>query len=305
MWKKFINFLVIGALAYCLILIFSQNDKRAINNNGLSPNALVFPTKSSESLRSALAKIEHSTQDDDQFQLQFITSSDIVYIYDKGITLNLPLNEGRKFSNEDFIADVPLAIVGKDVKKNVYLNQLQNYYILGKKYISIIGFTGFRETKQLNSKVFISVNSHNLPQNVKLKQLTVVGDGPKIIEHSNKFRKIFHSSKEKKFLSSEIPIIGSGWLKHSWIFIFSDLLVMTIMIIVIAIQFETYSKSSRKHIDLWIAVIDLIFVSIALFIGLKMQYIINGYIISFVVYISTLIEIWLGHYLANYKILTI
>ena len=62
MWKRFINFLMIGLLLYGLIFIFSQNDQRSnrvrLNNNSLSTTALVFSSRSNTTLKEALTEIE-------------------------------------------------------------------------------------------------------------------------------------------------------------------------------------------------------------------------------------------------------
>ncbi|BDR58373.1 hypothetical protein [Xylocopilactobacillus apicola] len=308
MWKKIANFLVIGLLAYCLVVIFSQNDKRSnrvrLNNNGLSTNALVFPTKSKTTVKSALKKVENSMQDDDQFQLQFIAPNKVIYVFSKGMAMNLPLTQGRRFALEDFNADVPFALVGRDVKTNVYLTELQNYYLLDGHYISAIGFTGSSQTDQLNKKVFVSVNSRSMPLDLKLNQVKVVGDGPKVIEHPKHFKKIFKAQGEKKFLPSEIPIIGSGWLKHSWVFILLDLLVIMMMIVAVAYQFEIDSKSEKKHADLLTVLLDLVLVTFILVVGLKTQYIINDYFLAFVLYLAMVLSVGLGDYLSKYKMLT-
>lgn len=308
MWKKIINLFVIGLLVYFLIGTFSQNDKRSnrvrLDNNGLSNNALVFPTQSNDSVKEALTNVEKSIKEDDQFQIQFIASNNITYVFSKGILMNLPLTQGRKFTLEEFNADVPLAMVGSNVKDNVYLTQLQNYYRLNDQYISIVGFTGSDETKKLNEKIFISVNSRSMPTNLRLNQVKVVGDGPEVIEHPGHFASIFHSPKGRKFLPSEIPIIGSGWLKHSWVFFLSGIILFIFMVLAIVWQFENTGNNKKKYVDLKNIILDVLIVSVVLAIGIQTKYIINKYILIAVVYLFLLLSIGLGRYLARYEILT-
>lgn len=307
MWKKIIKFLVVGLLMYGLIFAFSQNDQRAnrvrLNNNGLSTAALVFPSKSKASLKETLTKIEEKTNPDDQFQLQFITDKQVVYVYAHGYLMNLPLTAGRNFTNEDFLTSVPLAVVGKEVKKHLYSTNKENYYELNQHYISIIGYTGSPETELLNRRVFISVNSSNVPKDLKLKQLTIVGDGPMVVDKTPEFRRIFHAKNEHKFLFSELPLIGSGWLKHSWGFILAIVVIFVLLVIVVDYQFEFYNQKRRRWANLRIIIGDFLLVTFVLWLGLRTQYIMNHYFLTFFVYLFSISGVGLGHYFAHYRFL--
>lgn len=307
MWKRFINFLMIGLLLYGLIFIFSQNDQRSnrvrLNNNSLSTTALVFSSRSNTTLKEALTEIEKKAKKNDQFQFQFMTNNKVVFVYAHGYMMNLPLTSGRNFNNEDFLTTVPLALVGKDVKKNLYLTSNENYYKLGKQYISVIGETGSNETNKLNRKIFISINSSNLPQNPKLRDLTIVGDGPKVVDKTKEFRHIFHAFKEHKYLYSEIPLIGSGWLRHSWLFFLMIIVIFILLIVLFDYQFELGIQKFHKWSSLKIIFLDLLLVTLVLWIGLKTQYIMNHYFLIFFIYSLTILGIGISRYLLPYQLL--
>lgn len=80
-------------------------------------------------------------------------------VFYKGDAIIPPVIEGRFISEEECLIREPLAVVGKEYKKDIYSENGKNFIdYLGKKY-EVIGIVGMDQDSTLDSLVFVNLGS--------------------------------------------------------------------------------------------------------------------------------------------------
>lgn len=232
----FINILIACLLVFAGVVISkedSSNYQNLMNRGNIYEGALIYPTKSKQTVPHVLKRIKQKKITG--FQMYFIKKSDpnISYVYMSRDIKELPMNTGRYFTKQNFDSQIPFVILGSEKFKTVYKPQTQPYYKIGNKFYSVLGSVGFKNTDQLNNHVFIST-SPKQKSKAKVKNYQVVLDG-EVLRHPENITKIKHVLRAKKPYRSanHINHIQQSWLSH-WGIATSLLLVIAIAVLVLS-----------------------------------------------------------------------
>lgn len=191
------NLIINLTIIFILILagfLVSHNDtrnyQRLMDRGDIHDGALIFPSKSKQSIPTVLKKMQQKRLHN--FQIYFIQKKnpDLSYVYMSQHLTKVPMTSGRYFTENDFQSPIPFIILGQDLYKVAYKPQAQVYYQLYGNYYSVIGAAGMNNTKKLNQHIFISAspNQHNHTQ---IHHYQVVVDG-NILHHPQNLKKMQH-----------------------------------------------------------------------------------------------------------------
>lgn len=230
-----INLVVIIVLLVAGLLV-SKNDmrnyQRLMDRGNIQDGALIFPSRSQQSIPTALRKMQaHNLHD---FQIYFIQKKNpnLSYVYMSKHLTKVPMNSGRYFSENDFASPIPFVVLGKDVYKNTYKPQTQPYFQMDNNYYSVIGSVGMTNTKKLNRHIFIST-SPNQYDKTQLKHYQIVVDG-NILHHPQHLKQMQHILKAHHLYRSanKINNIHQTWWIRWGVTLF-DLLALAIVVIIL------------------------------------------------------------------------
>lgn len=214
--KLVLDVLFVGVVVLGLLVI-SQRAKsmysERLNHNSLSQKAVIFKTKSHQSIQSTIQAIDQTKLNN--FQVQFNVNNHLSYVYAKGKQANVPLKDGRFFSNYDFKSRIPVVVVGQSRVNELYQPASQAYYQTKNRYLSVIGVVGTNQTTSLDQHVFISASPEFVLNNRALNQVTVLVDDQQIGSHLKEYQKIFKTKSISNLTPKNTPIIGVNWLREN------------------------------------------------------------------------------------------
>lgn len=121
--KLVLDVLFVGVVVLALLVVISQRAKsmysERLNHNSLSQKAVIFKTKSHQSGFNQRSK-RLTRPNANNFQVQFNVNNHLSYVYAKGKQANVPLKDGRFFSNYDFKSRIPVVVVGQSRVNELY-----------------------------------------------------------------------------------------------------------------------------------------------------------------------------------------
>ncbi|WP_155287192.1 ABC transporter permease [Lacticaseibacillus zhaodongensis] len=196
--------ILVALLAVLAGLVWSQGDQSEyadmLSNGGMSDQALVYHSQSSESLQKTLQKLDASKKMQN-YQVQFTISKHVSYFFAKGSYRSLPLQNGHFFSADDFHSSLPVAVVGSNVAKRLYLTANQKYLHRNGRYINVIGTVGTQQGNALNDHEFISASTESDNGGLRQKDVTIMVDGADII-HTTTLSRIFGGAHGRRLIYS-------------------------------------------------------------------------------------------------------
>lgn len=217
--------IVLNILMICLLVlagvVVSKNDLRnyqtLMDRGNIREDALIFPSRSRQSIPTVLRKFEQKNVQ--HYQINFIQKKNpnLSYVYMSHNVKTLPMTNGRFFSASDFQSPIPFVVLGRDLGKKTYKPQYQAYYQLNHNYYSVIGYTGLSNTTKLNQHIFISTSpqQHNHTQ---IRHYQIVIDG-QLLNHPQKLKKvqaILHASYPYRSANQINNIKQSWWQRWGW-----------------------------------------------------------------------------------------
>ncbi|UQS83555.1 hypothetical protein [Bombilactobacillus thymidiniphilus] len=232
--------IIINILIACLLVVagsvVAKNDTRnyhtQMDRGNIQDGALIFPSRSKQSIPQALRSLEKKHLKN--YQIYFIQkrNPNLSYVYMSQTISRLPMDSGRYFTESDFRSAIPFAILGQSIYKKAYKPQSQAYYKVNNDYYSVLGSTGLKSTNNLNKHVFISASPQQ-KNKTKLKNYQIVVDGA-ILKHPQKLQKLQKVIKAKHSYRSanHINNIQQNWWTRWGIMIFF-LLALAIIIIIL------------------------------------------------------------------------
>lgn len=198
----FIDILIIGLM----ILVgwtWSLHDQSEyadrLDHLGISEQATELTTTSRSTLRSTTSALAHlkATNFEVQFQPKG-TAKQPVYVFAKGSQTTLPLDSGQWFSDADLQSSLLIAVVGRNRADQLAAGSSQKYYVLGNRYVPVLGVVGTRGGNALNNTVMFNASAANAAA-PKLNHVRIVIDGPSVKNHLKAFKKVFHSTRSATY----------------------------------------------------------------------------------------------------------
>lgn len=157
-----------------------------LNNHNLSPNARVITVKNAAntSLTQFLQRVQQtSALKRVQVQLVSKKKKSITYFYGRGSYSIPPMKSGKFFSNADYTADQPVAVVGSALTKQLYRPKGQAYIKLGGQYVPVIGIMGGKYNSRLNHQIFVT-GMMTVTDKIKLSNFQIWVDTPTTLQTS-------------------------------------------------------------------------------------------------------------------------
>ena len=231
--KKFFIDVIIIFLSFVSVFCFVQNDKKLYHNqlihNGLSDNSIVYISHSNQNIQQTLEKF--SQKHWNNYQIYFNLNKNVTYLYQKSFTNVLPIINGHFFKNTAFESQVPIVVVGRNLKDKLYMPTKQQYWENNNNYLSVIGIIG-TENKSLsvNNHIFVSASPEGVYNDQPLSHFKIIVDGPGMQNHKRQIAKILNATSFYSFISQNTPLIGPTWIGT-----YGILSVLLIFILIIAI----------------------------------------------------------------------
>ena len=199
-------------------LVLSNNDQTEysdmLSHGGMSEQALVYNSQSSDRISDAVAKLD-ANKKLKNYQVQFAASRNMSYLFAKGNYTSVPLLSGHTMGTDDYSSSLPVAMVGQNVANKAYNTSTQRYYRYHGKYIPIVGVVGTRMKNELNDRIFFSASSgRTKTMDPQLKDVEIMVDGADA-QHTHMFGKVFGDMHPKRILYATAQH-HSGWWQRNW-----------------------------------------------------------------------------------------
>ncbi|MBZ1504903.1 hypothetical protein JYG89_05715 [Latilactobacillus curvatus] len=232
--KKIILDCLLVGLTVLGMLTISQRAKtnysQRLNHNSLSENAVIFNSKSQQSIQKTIQKIDAAKLS--HFQIQFNVDSRFSYVYAKGKLSSVPLKDGRFFSSYDFKSQIPVVVAGQSRLAELYKPASQAYYQDHGRYLSVIGVVGTNQTTTLDQHIFVSTSPEFVLNDRPLNKVTVLVDGPQMGAHLKTYQKIFKTTKHSYLTPKTTPLVGVNWLRQN-----AGVIAVIAVLVIIAVGF--------------------------------------------------------------------
>ncbi|NVY95828.1 hypothetical protein HU830_01215 [Lactobacillus sp. DCY120] len=211
------NILIIIFLVWSAVLVShsdTRNYQRLLERGNIREGAVIFPSRSQQSIPQALQKLQKRHLD--QLQIYFIQKKNpnVSYVYMPEVLRSTPITKGRFFIKSDFQSPIPFVILGKDLYQKAYHPQAQRYYQIGQRYYSVIGATGINDHNKLNQHIFISASPQQ-NNRTQIRHYQIVVDGP-ILNHPQKLKQLqtaFHARKPARSVNRINNIKQTWWTR--------------------------------------------------------------------------------------------
>ena len=256
--RKLLIDIVMVFLSFLTIFCFVQNDKKLyhnqLNHNGLSENAMVYQTNSNQNVQQTLQKLAREPWHN--YQIHFNLNNQVTYLYQNDFNSVLPVISGHFFGNAAFESEVPIVVVGQNLKNKLYIPTKQKYWKFNGNYLSVIGEIG-TENKSLsvNNHVFISTSPLAVYNDQPLSHFKIIADGPGLRNHTKQLQKIFGANMSYHLIPRNSPIVGPTWIGTYGTLILSLFGILIIAIILTLLFLRTNlvkcSLGNLDHVMKW------------------------------------------------------
>ncbi|MEE5987169.1 hypothetical protein L1O48_00385 [Ligilactobacillus equi] len=242
--KKFLIVVAAAVLAFISAFAFYQIQEKDVvirlDNHNLSQDAYRMKFKAGTNLAEVVTKTRKSTLKDVQLHFQ-TQQKNVTYFYGKGNFATPPMVSGNFFSQASFVSDVPTAVVGKNLEKQLYKPQAQAYIKIKGNYIPVIGIMGSKYHSELDQQIFIAVAPENLVQK-KANAYHVLIDGKNRLEKAD-IKRAFHPRSFRHVSYGTFIIAKRTWIKeHS-----TQVLILVGVVVGYLILLLIWFFTSRKN----------------------------------------------------------
>lgn len=256
--KKLLIDLMMIFLSFLAVFCFVQNDKKLyhnqLNHNGLSETALVYQTNSNQNVQQTLQKLSQQHWDD--YQIHFNLNKNVTYLYQKDFNSVLPMVSGHFFGNAAFSSEVPIVVVGQNLKDKLYVPTKQKYWKNNGNYLSVIGEIGTEDKNlSVNNHVFISTSPLAVYNDQPLSHFKIIADGPGLRGHERQLQQIFGATKVYHLVPRNSPLVGPTWIGTYGMLILALLGIIALGIVLtllfLRINLVTASLGNLDHVMRW------------------------------------------------------
>ncbi|MDK1726415.1 ABC transporter permease [Dellaglioa algida] len=218
MRRRYIFIVVILLLTFfTTFLFFKMQEKDLItklDNHNLSENAYVLKTKE-QNLDNYNATLVNSKKITDfQIHYQVKNKKNVSYFYAKGSYEQPPMISGTFFSSNDFLSEVPVAVVGRNVSKTLYSPFHQQYYKLNGQYVAVIGIMGDKYNSELDNQIFIAMSDAN-PSKLKAENANIILDSKDLMTKPTLTSKLANTTVSKQ-VKADLILTNHSWIRRHW-----------------------------------------------------------------------------------------
>lgn len=238
-------------ITFLIVFSFSQMNRiayqKVLDRGGLSESAYVVQSHRKQSIKATnLALQQQKKLTNYQIQYQ-VPGTKITYLYGAGDFKTLPLLSGRFFTDDDFKSQVPVAVVGKKVAKQLYQPTQQGYLKFKNRYISVIGVVGNKQASRLDSQIFITTSPGQSMTNKTLRHFKIVIDGKPTLQHLTTFQHLLKAQHTQHLVTQNTPLVGRAWLQQYWWFIISSIVTLGLCLMVAELWLFSLRQLAQKR----------------------------------------------------------
>lgn len=185
-----------------------------LDNHNLSENAYILKTKE-QNLDKYNTTLSNSNKISDfQIHYQVKNKKNVSYFYAKGKYEQPPMVSGTFFSSNDFLAEVPVAVVGRNVSKKLYSPFHQQYYKLNGQYVAVIGIMGDKYNSELDNQIFIAMSTTDA-SNIKAENTNIVIDSKDAVTKKTLTAKLTNTTVSKQ-VNDNLILTNHSWIHRHW-----------------------------------------------------------------------------------------
>ena len=215
--KNFFTVLYMGILAFiCVFTFFKINERDLIlqlDNHNLTAETYQINLKQNEKLSEITTALnKNSAINNVQVHFQSKKDKNLTYFYGKGDFPVPPMISGSFFSREDFKSIVPVAVVGKNLSKQLYKPKDQSYLHFENYYIPVLGIMGSKSPSKLDNQIFIS-GGYQIMQNLNSNDFVIKIDGRKNF-NPQILKKIFNATSVERVQKKNTFIQSGSWISN-------------------------------------------------------------------------------------------
>ncbi|WP_409022580.1 ABC transporter permease [Dellaglioa sp. P0083] len=218
MRRRYIFIVAILLLTFfTTFLFFKMQEKDLItklDNHNLSKNAYVLKTKEQNLDKYNITLAKSGKISDFQIHYQVKNKKNISYFYAKGNYDKPPMVSGTFFSNNDFLSEVPVAVVGRNIEKKLYSPFHQQYYKLNGQYISVIGIMGDKYNSELDNQIFIAMSTADT-SNLKANNTNIILDSKHVVTKNVLTTELTNTTVSKQ-VNDNLILTNNSWISRHW-----------------------------------------------------------------------------------------
>ncbi|KRN88654.1 hypothetical protein IV53_GL000619 [Ligilactobacillus ceti DSM 22408] len=233
-------------MAFISVFTFYKIQERdyinKLNNSNLSLDAYKVTFKDNPTFEDVFNKIHNDKKIKNiQMHLTNPQQPQITYFYGKGDFATPPMDSGDFFSDADFSTNVSVAVVGKNIVKQLYTPKDQSYLKMGNKYIPVIGVMGDKYTSKLDNKIFLTCPIKK-SQELHLKGYQVKLDGKAKLDPDT-LKKELSLTTVQLVTPKNILVPKQSWIgKHKW-----EVVALVAVVIGVIFEMVIWITLSRKQ----------------------------------------------------------
>lgn len=232
--KNFLTILYTALLSMFCVFVFSQINQRdlimQLDNHNLTSEAYQINLRQNEDLGKFTKELENNDKINNvQVHFQSKVNRNVTYFYGKGSFIIPPMISGDFFSKNDFNSIVNVAVVGKNLKRNLYKPKDQAYLYFDKHYIPVLGIMGERHShSRLDNQIFIA-GGRNIMDHLNSSNFIIKLDGQKKFSTKMLLRTFNAASVNRVVRQNTIAQSGS-WVSNHFIHLVGLIVVIIGMI---------------------------------------------------------------------------
>ncbi|MHC9532612.1 ABC transporter permease [Dellaglioa sp. L3N] len=185
-----------------------------LDNHNLSENAYVLKTKEQDLDKYNKSLANSGKISNFQIHYQVKNKKNLSYFYAKGKYEQPPMISGTFFSSNDFLSEVPVAVVGRNVEKKLYSPFHQQYYELNGQYIAVIGIMGDKYNSELDNQIFIAMSAADT-SNLKAHDAKIIIDSKKAVTKDTLTAELTNT-KVSKQVKDKLILTDHSWISRHW-----------------------------------------------------------------------------------------
>lgn len=219
--KNFLTILYTALLSVFCVYVFSQINQRdlimQLDNHNLTSEAYQINLRQNETLGKFTKKLEKNDSIDNvQVHFQSKNDKNVTYFYGKGSFIVPPMISGDFFSKNDFNSIVSVAVVGKNLKKDLYKPKDQAYLYFDNHYIPVLGIMGEKHNRsRLDNQIFIA-GGRNIMEHLNSSDFTIKLDGQKKFS-PKMLLQTFNAASVKRVVRQNTISQSGSWVSNHFI----------------------------------------------------------------------------------------
>lgn len=228
--KNFLTILYTAVFSLFCVFVFSQINQRdlimQLDNHNLTSEAYQISLRQNEPLGKFTEELEKNDEINNvQVHFQSKINKNVTYFYGKGSFIIPPMISGDFFSKNDFNSIVSVAVVGKDLKKDLYKPKDQAYLYFNNRYIPVLGIMGEKHNRsRLDNQIFIA-GGRNIMEHLNSNDFTIKLDGQKRFA-TKELSQTFNATSVKKVIRQNTITQSGSWVSNHFIHLIGLIVVI-------------------------------------------------------------------------------